>query len=109
MLDIDTEAVLQAAGTKWNFLSFRPGLVGGHCIGVDPYYLTYKSESVGYNPEIILAGRKINDYMGKYVATRLLEKMKDKDIDINNANVLIMGFTLKKIVLIQEIPKLLML
>ena len=96
MLDIDTEAVLQAAGTKWNFLSFRPGLVGGHCIGVDPYYLTYKSESVGYNPEIILAGRKINDYMGKYVATRLLEKMKDKDIDINNANVLIMGFTFKE-------------
>lgn len=96
MLDIDTEAVLQAAGTKWNFLSFWPGLVGGHCIGVDPYYLTYKSESVGYNPEIILAGRKINDYMGKYVATRLLEKMKDKDIDINNADVLIMGFTFKE-------------
>jgi UDP-N-acetyl-D-mannosaminuronate dehydrogenase len=74
-LDIDTEEVLMAAGTKWNFLPFRPGLVGGHCIGVDPYYLTYKAQSIGYNPEIILSGRRINDGMGEYVVSRLIKLM----------------------------------
>ncbi len=95
-LDIDTEEVLKAAGSKWNFLSFRPGLVGGHCIGVDPYYLTHKSQSVGYNPEVILAGRKINDDMGRYVGQILIEKMRLKNIELKKSNVLVMGLTFKE-------------
>ena len=95
-LDIDTEAVLEAAGTKWNFLPFRPGLVGGHCIGVDPYYLTHKSIEVGYNPEIILAGRRLNDGMASYVANQVKNLMIDKKIDISDANILVMGLTFKE-------------
>ncbi len=95
-LDIDTEEVLKAAGTKWNFLQFLPGLVGGHCIGVDPYYLTYKSEEMGYSPKVILAGRKLNDDMGLFVASELIEAMKQKKINIKNAKILIMGLTFKE-------------
>ena len=95
-LDIDTEAVLEAAGTKWNFLPFRPGLVGGHCIGVDPYYLTHKAIEVGYKPEIILAGRRLNDSMGKYVANQVATLMTKKRIHIIDANILIMGLTFKE-------------
>lgn len=95
-LDIDTEEVLKAAGTKWNFLPFRPGLVGGHCIGVDPYYLTHKAQAIGYNPEVILAGRRINDGMGEYVVSRLTKAMIKKKIQINGANVLVMGLTFKE-------------
>jgi UDP-N-acetyl-D-galactosamine dehydrogenase len=95
-LNIDTEAVLKAAETKWNFISFRPGLVGGHCIGVDPYYLTYKSLSVGYKPEMILAGRQINDNMGLYVVNQVCDLMAMKKIDIGGSNVLIMGLTFKE-------------
>ena len=81
-LEIDTEAVLKAAGTKWNFLKFWPGLVGGHCIGVDPYYLTHKAEAVGYNPQLILSGRRLNDGMGAYVANQMIKKMIKNNIDI---------------------------
>ena len=95
-LDIDTESVLEAAGTKWNFLPFRPGLVGGHCIGVDPYYLTHKALEVGYNPEMILAGRRLNDSMGSYVADQVSKLMTKKRIHIVDANVLIMGLTFKE-------------
>lgn len=95
-LDIDTLEVLEAAGTKWNFLPFRPGLVGGHCIGVDPYYLTHKSESVGYRPEMILAGRRINDGMGSYVVSQLIKKMINKKIEISGSRVLVMGLTFKE-------------
>ena len=95
-LGIDTESVLEAAGTKWNFLSFRPGLVGGHCIGVDPYYLTHKASEVGYYPEMILAGRKLNDNMGSYVAEQVSKLMTKKLIQIVGANVLIMGLTFKE-------------
>ncbi|MEA2120506.1 Vi polysaccharide biosynthesis UDP-N-acetylglucosamine C-6 dehydrogenase TviB [Halovibrio sp. HP20-50] len=95
-LDIDTEEVLAAAGTKWNFLPFRPGLVGGHCIGVDPYYLTYKAQQVGYHPEVILSGRRINDGMGAYVASQLIKQMIKKGIQVNNARVLVMGLTFKE-------------
>jgi UDP-N-acetyl-D-galactosamine dehydrogenase len=95
-LKIDTESVLKAAETKWNFLSFRPGLVGGHCIGVDPYYLTHKAESIGYKPKIILAGRELNDNMGCYVVSQLTKEMKEKFIQIKNANILIMGLTFKE-------------
>ena len=95
-LSIDTEEVLKAAGTKWNFLPFSPGLVGGHCIGVDPYYLSYKSQSLGYEPEIILAGRRINDGMSKYVALQLVKKMTKKNILIQDSNILIMGVTFKE-------------
>jgi len=95
-LDIDTEAVLEAAGTKWNFLPFRPGLVGGHCIGVDPYYLTHKANEVGYYPEMILAGRRLNDNMGSYVANEVSKLMTKKRIQITGANILIMGFTFKE-------------
>jgi UDP-N-acetyl-D-galactosamine dehydrogenase len=95
-LDIDTLEILEAAGTKWNFLPFRPGLVGGHCIGVDPYYLTHKAQSVGYHPEMILAGRRLNDGMGAYVVTQLIKKMLTKRIHINGANVLVMGLTFKE-------------
>ncbi len=95
-LKIDTEEVLEAAGTKWNFLPFKPGLVGGHCIGVDPYYLTKKAESVGYNPEIILAGRKINDSMSSYVVKQSIKSINKLQIDNLNAKVLIMGITFKE-------------
>ena len=95
-LDIDTESVLEAAGTKWNFLPFRPGLVGGHCIGVDPYYLTHKAIEVGYNPEMILAGRRLNDNMGSYVADQVSKLMTKKRIHVVDANVLIMGLTFKE-------------
>jgi UDP-N-acetyl-D-glucosamine/UDP-N-acetyl-D-galactosamine dehydrogenase len=95
-LDIDTESVLEAAGTKWNFIPFRPGLVGGHCIGVDPYYLTHKALEVGYNPEMILAGRRLNDSMGFYVAGQVSKLMTKKSIHVVDANVLIMGLTFKE-------------
>ena len=95
-LDIDTLEVLEAAGTKWNFLPFRPGLVGGHCIGVDPYYLTHKSQSVGYHPEMILAGRRLNDGMGAYVVSQLVKKMLHKRIQVDGAKVLVMGLTFKE-------------
>ena len=95
-LGIDTEEVLKAAGTKWNFLPFRPGLVGGHCIGVDPYYLTHKAQAVGYHPEIILAGRRLNDGMGTYVASQLVKAMLQKRIYIVGARVLLMGLTFKE-------------
>jgi UDP-N-acetyl-D-glucosamine/UDP-N-acetyl-D-galactosamine dehydrogenase len=95
-LNIDTEEVLKAAGTKWNFLPFRPGLVGGHCIGIDPYYLAQKSIEVGYNPEMILAGRRINDNMGHYVADQVVELMTNKRIRVVDANILIMGLTFKE-------------
>ena len=94
-LGIDTEEVLNAAGTKWNFLKFKPGLVGGHCISVDPYYLTHKAQEVGYRPEVILAGRRINDGMGEYVATQLVKKLASRKIHIDEARVLILGFTFK--------------
>lgn len=95
-LGIDTEAVLKAAGTKWNFLPFRPGLVGGHCIGVDPYYLTHKAQSIGYHPEIILAGRRLNDNMGAYVVSQLVKAMLKRKIHVDGARVLIMGLTFKE-------------
>lgn len=95
-LNIDTEAVLKAAGTKWNFLPFRPGLVGGHCIGVDPYYLTHKAQSVGYQPDVILAGRRINDGMGAYVANQLVKAMIKKKIQVDGAKVLVMGLAFKE-------------
>jgi len=95
-LGIDTEAVLKAAGSKWNFLPFRPGLVGGHCIGVDPYYLTHKAQAVGYHPEIILAGRRLNDSMGTYVVAQLIKAMTQKHLPIAGANVLVMGLTFKE-------------
>jgi UDP-N-acetyl-D-galactosamine dehydrogenase len=95
-MGIDTEAVLKAAGTKWNFLPFRPGLVGGHCIGVDPYYLTHKSEALGYHPQVILAGRRINDGMAAYVAGQMVKAMLRQRIQVNGAKVLIMGLTFKE-------------
>jgi UDP-N-acetyl-D-galactosamine dehydrogenase len=95
-LNIDTKEVLDAAGSKWNFLPFKPGLVGGHCIGVDPYYLTYKAENIGYKAKIILAGREINDNMGNHVAFEFIKEIKKKNININKAKVLIMGLTFKE-------------
>lgn len=95
-LGIDTEAVLEAAGTKWNFLPFRPGLVGGHCIGVDPYYLTHKAQEVGYHPEIILAGRRLNDAMGLYVANQVIKLMIKKGQTIDGARILVLGITFKE-------------
>jgi UDP-N-acetyl-D-galactosamine dehydrogenase len=95
-MGIDTEAVLKAAGTKWNFLPFRPGLVGGHCIGVDPYYLTHKAEALGYHPQVILAGRRINDGMGAYVAGQLVKAMLKRRIQIDGARVLVLGLTFKE-------------
>jgi UDP-N-acetyl-D-galactosamine dehydrogenase len=95
-MGIDTEEVLQAAGTKWNFLPFRPGLVGGHCIGVDPYYLTYKAEAIGYHPDVILAGRRINDGMGGYVVAQLVKKMLKRRIQVDGARILVMGMTFKE-------------
>lgn len=96
LLDIDTHAVLAAAGTKWNFLPFKPGLVGGHCIGVDPYYLAQKAQETGYHPEIILAGRRLNDSMGEYVASQVVKLMIRKGITINRAHVLMLGITFKE-------------
>ncbi|MEZ7911453.1 MAG: Vi polysaccharide biosynthesis UDP-N-acetylglucosamine C-6 dehydrogenase TviB [Propionivibrio sp.] len=95
-MGIDTEGVLQAAGTKWNFLPFRPGLVGGHCIGVDPYYLTHKAQAIGYHPEIILAGRRLNDSMGAYVVSQLVKAMTKRRIHVDGARVLVMGITFKE-------------
>ncbi|WP_430626816.1 Vi polysaccharide biosynthesis UDP-N-acetylglucosamine C-6 dehydrogenase TviB [Yanghanlia caeni] len=95
-LGIDTQAVLEAAGTKWNFLPFRPGLVGGHCIGVDPYYLTHKAQSIGYHPEIILAGRRLNDAMGSYVVSQLIKAMTKRRIQVQGSRVLVMGLTFKE-------------
>ena len=95
-MEIDTEAVLEAAGTKWNFLPFRPGLVGGHCIGVDPYYLTHKAQAIGYHPEIILAGRRLNDGMGAYVVTQLVKGMIKKKIQVEGAKVLVLGLSFKE-------------
>ncbi len=96
LLEIDTEDVLEAAGTKWNFLPFRPGLVGGHCIGVDPFYLAQKAQEVGYHPEIILAGRRINDSMGKHVATEVVKSMMRKDLKVIDSNILMLGITFKE-------------
>lgn len=96
LLEIDTHAVLEAAGTKWNFLPFKPGLVGGHCIGVDPYYLAQKAQEKGYHPEIILAGRRLNDSMGEYVASQVVKLMIKKGIAINGANLLMLGITFKE-------------
>lgn len=95
-LGIDTEEVLKAAGTKWNFLPFRPGLVGGHCIGVDPYYLTHKAQAIGYHPEVILSGRRINDAMSKYVASQLIKAMIKKRVQVEGARILLMGLTFKE-------------
>src|ERR1044071_7035101 len=95
-LDIDTEEVLKAAGTKWNFLNFKPGLVGGHCIGVDPYYLTYKAEEIGYRPEMILAGRPLNDGMAEYIAARMIKLMISRNIQPSGARVLCLGLTFKE-------------
>jgi len=96
MLEIDTNDVLEAAGTKWNFLPFKPGLVGGHCIGVDPYYLAQKAQEVGYHPEIILAGRRMNDSMGQYVASEVVKLMLQHDIKVKGAEVLVLGITFKE-------------
>lgn len=95
-LNLNTEEVLAAAATKWNFMHFKPGLVGGHCIGVDPYYLTFKAQAIGYNPEVILAGRRINDNMGAYVAGQVVKKMLSKKIHVRDAEVLILGFAFKE-------------
>ena len=96
LMNINTQDVLEAAGTKWNFLPFKPGLVGGHCIGVDPYYLSQKAQEFGYNPEIILSGRRMNDSMGDYVATEVVKLMIKKDIRVKNSSILILGFTFKE-------------
>jgi len=96
MMDIDTQDVLEAAGTKWNFLPFKPGLVGGHCIGVDPYYLAQKAQELGYHPEIILAGRRMNDSMGQYVASEVVKLMLNNDVKVKGANVLVLGITFKE-------------
>lgn len=96
ILNIDTHAVLEAAGTKWNFLPFKPGLVGGHCIGVDPYYLAQKAQEVGYHPEIILAGRRLNDSMGEYVASQVVKQMIKKGVNVNGAELLMLGITFKE-------------
>ena len=96
LMDINTHDVLAAAGTKWNFLPFKPGLVGGHCIGVDPYYLAQKAQEYGYHPEIILAGRRLNDSMGSYVASQVVKAMIKKNIAVNGAKVLMLGITFKE-------------
>jgi UDP-N-acetyl-D-galactosamine dehydrogenase len=95
-MNIDTLDVLEAAGSKWNFLPFRPGLVGGHCIGVDPYYLTHKAQQVGYHPEMILAGRRVNDNMGKYVVSEVVKLMLHRKLPVSGAKVLVMGLTFKE-------------
>jgi UDP-N-acetyl-D-galactosamine dehydrogenase len=96
LMEIDTQDVLEAAGTKWNFLPFQPGLVGGHCIGVDPYYLAQKAQELGYHPEIILAGRRMNDSMGKYVASEVIKLMLQHELKVKGANILVLGFTFKE-------------
>ena len=96
LMHIDTHAVLEAAGTKWNFLPFKPGLVGGHCIGVDPYYLAQKAQEIGYHPEIILAGRRLNDSMGEYVASQVVKLMLKHDLKVKNADILVLGITFKE-------------
>ncbi len=96
LMDIDTHAVLEAAGTKWNFLPFKPGLVGGHCIGVDPYYLAQKAQEFGYHPEIILTGRRMNDGMGKYVASEVVKLMVQNDIKVKGSKILVLGITFKE-------------
>jgi len=96
LMNIDTKAVLDAANTKWNFLNFQPGLVGGHCIGVDPFYLTYKAQSLGYDPKIILAGRTLNDQMSKHIVDKLLDSMTKKNIDVKDSKILVMGLTFKE-------------
>lgn len=95
-MKLDTLEVLEAAGTKWNFLPFKPGLVGGHCIGVDPYYLTHRAEQLGYHPQVILAGRRINDHMGRHVSSELIKAMLARNVDLTRARVLVMGFTFKE-------------
>lgn len=95
-MGIDTHEVLEAAGTKWNFLSYKPGLVGGHCIGVDPYYLTYKADSLGYHPQVILAGRRINDNMGIHIANRVIKLMTQNDLPVNKSKILVLGITFKE-------------
>ena len=95
-MKIDTNEVLEAAGTQWNFLPFKPGLVGGHCIGVDPYYLTYKAQQLGYHPEVILAGRRMNDNMSQYVVGQLIKSMLSKGIEIKSAKILVMGLAFKE-------------
>jgi UDP-N-acetyl-D-galactosamine dehydrogenase len=95
-MNIDTNAVLEAAGTKWNFFPFKPGLAGGHCIGIDPYYLAQKAQEYGYHPEIILAGRRMNDSMGEYVASELVKKMIKQGLQVKGANILVMGITFKE-------------
>lgn len=95
-LNIDTQEVLEAAATKWNFLPFKPGLVGGHCIGVDPYYLTYKAESLGYHPEVILSGRRINDNMSIYIASHVIKLMSQNSLPIHGGNILVLGLTFKE-------------
>ena len=105
-MGIDTQDVLEAAGTKWNFLKFKPGLVGGHCIGVDPYYLAQAAQRSGYNPEIILAGRRINDSMGEYVADQVVKLMLKKGIQVLGSNILVLGFTFKENCLMFATPAL---
>jgi len=95
-MDINTNSVLDAASTKWNFLPFKPGLVGGHCIGVDPYYLTYKAEQMGYHPQVILSGRRINDNMGNYVVSNVIKKLIQANVNVLSAKVAILGFTFKE-------------
>ena len=95
-LDIDTQAVITAASTKWNFIPFQPGLVGGHCIGVDPYYLTHKAEAIGYYPEIILSGRRVNDGMGAHIAQQMIKLLLQREIKVLGAKILIMGLTFKE-------------
>ena len=95
-LNLDTQEVLEAAETKWNFIPFRPGLVGGHCIGVDPYYLTHKAQAVGYHPEIILAGRRLNDQMASHIASEMIKEMIRKQIQIYGSRILVMGLTFKE-------------
>lgn len=106
-MGIDTKSVLEAAGTKWNFLKFYPGLVGGHCIGVDPYYLTYKAEELGYHSQIILSGRRINDDMGKYVAENTVKNLIKADASIKNAKIAILALHLRKIAPTRETQRLL--
>ena len=95
-MGIDTSDVLEAAGTKWNFLKFKPGLVGGHCIGVDPYYLAHKAESLGYHPQVILSGRRVNDYMGKFIASNVVKLLISRNQIITNSKVLVLGITFKE-------------
>ena len=104
-LDIDTNDVIEAAATKWNFIKYKPGLVGGHCVGVDPFYLTYKAKKSGYTPKVILAGRNINEKMSKFIVDKTITLMKQKKINIKTSKILVLDIVLKKIVQIQEIQK----